>query len=492
VGNYTPPAFDPFRNGIAPVDIMSSGVICMELPVALIPYIVSGIEALRWPETYSELSQETLLMIKQIETFIAEIGTNRLLCKPGESGTGENGGATYPQGFEIFSNECEECMNCSVPYGSLKYDDEGKLMYLYCGQWYYPDGTPAGVPGDETIFDWPDDTDPDETTFYPCGMAQAVADMLVDLGEFIWDESDSTIPLLIVLKAQNHIGLDLNNIRTINAVTQALIMKGVLIVSYGVVDLDRDEVIPPDLAEWFACKLAPIMPTDGKGNGDDILSALNSFIGEHFSSYANPKNVFIRNFWGELFLAVGKGSLAGIANAGALNSVGDCACPGEQALYTGGVHFLPEFDTSANPTWVTLMETSNNGRNILIEWSAPDGNYRSDDILRPKVLFDGPHTEVQIIQSAVLGYDTAKNEWFGVGECDGGPMDWVWPRLNVFTTVNRVVYGGGALLITASNATPVSTNRYDFFPRKCPDNPGGGPHIYRMYLSIYSIDGEAV
>lgn len=216
-------------------------------------------------------------------------------------------------------------MDCSIPYGSLKFIN-GVLHYRYCGEWYAVDGAPANTPSSEGAYSLPTDTDYDNQTISTCGMAAAVASLVVDLAGYIWDESDNTLPIFMIKQAQDHVGLDLNNTWLLDAVNQALIMKGAVVISGTVIDLERSDVIPSWLQDELKCFLYPMMSTSGAMSGSTVFDALVSYFQNRFSAASSGNNIFILNYYDYVLRAIGTGNLNDVCNAGLFDTTQNCDC----------------------------------------------------------------------------------------------------------------------------------------------------------------------
>lgn len=228
--------------------------------------------------------------------------------------------------------EAEDFMPCIDISDMLKIENGQLYARNDCCEWVAI-GALSG-PIDETVYAPPDDID-ESQGIYPCGMAVAVADVLVDLAGYIWDNADNTFPPLMVHSAQSHVHLDLNNMETINATNQALIMKGAVVITATVVDLDRDDVIPPNIDEELACFLLPYMNSDGTVDADNLYAALKSWAITRFPIFGSGNNVFISNYWLYIRGALGKGNLADVAASGQFTDSGDCDCPADLSELLG-------------------------------------------------------------------------------------------------------------------------------------------------------------
>jgi hypothetical protein len=419
-----------------------------------------------------------------------EIDRRNLPFNPCEGETPPSGGGNGGFSGDLI-DAIGEClaMNCSIPYGALKYID-GVLHFRYCGEWYPVQGAASlgDIPltGEDTTEDDDGWTPPeiDGGGYSACGKAEAVMAMVYGVIESIMDEyGNASWTWWGHIKNDNPgVGMD---------------AKWIVSACFGMVNQQgADAALGPeydpdalDASTWqsvkclLAAQFSDTLPEPLGGN--DVRALLMSYFASEWGI-----DILTNAIFQDALRGINRESFEQAIITGASYDEADCTCP-DINDYTGGIRFLDTWDTATHPTWITYYQVSNNGKELLIEWSAPAGDYQSDDILRPKMEFDAGVTEFQILQQAVPGYPMPKNEWFGPGECDGGVMDWAWPAPNSFTNV-RAAYGASGLMVTSTNATPLTTNRADWFPRKCPDNPGGGAVVYRAKLSIFSIEGVPV
>lgn len=190
---------------------------------------------------------------------------------------GSNGGVGFGGACPIDFEELFGMSLCGYNPNAFKIENGTLYVRDFCGEWVSIG--PISGPSPEPGYTPPPDIDTEVTGIYPCGMAVAVADKLVELASYIWDEADSDWPILIVRNAQNAVGLDLNNLQTQNAANQALLMKGVITASYGAINLDKTTVIPTTFADYLACQLLPLMGSDGTVDADDLYDAVKTILG---------------------------------------------------------------------------------------------------------------------------------------------------------------------------------------------------------------------
>jgi hypothetical protein len=390
--------------------------------------------------------------------------------------------------------EEEENLMSLCGYNPKAFKVEDGVLYVrdFCGDWVAIGAVTGGpaIPPDIVIPDLPEETWEDATS---CSIASKLAVFvanivtqafyevgtleIIDLGDYLSDMRDK-FP-----------GIDLAYEPLINMYAYVGALDA---VGY------ENEAKDPRIIEWLRCFLVDKITATNSGiskseyeDGQDVVMDAVYQVHPRGSLYLFEATV--AKLWDQAYESIGPDDARKITLNAQPTPGQSCDCPSSELPYTGGVRFLPSWDTATHPEYVTLIQTSNNGKHLLIEWSAPSGDYISDPTLRPEMEFDAAVNDLQILTEAVSGYDVPKYEWFGVGECDGGPVDWVRPYPNDFDTQDHAVYAdGNALMSTFHDAVGVAPTRLDWFARKCPDNPGGGAVVYRALLTIYSIDGELV
>lgn len=279
----------------------------------------------------------------------------------------EGGGSESDESIEYrvisgFEEMADIMSLCGYNPKAFKVENGALWVRDFCGEWVQI-GAINTPPPDDGITPGVYDPDPDYNTFYPCGMARAVGDLMSDLADYIWSESDSTLPIFMVAKAQNHVGLDLNNLWTLNAVTQANIMKGVVIGSWGTMNISQEDMHPADWDDYLVCAIkSQFGSDDGAFDVDSLFSAIGSAIDARWPLAADAENVFMRNYWSHIKDAIGKGNVADVANSGALDDTAVCDCeaasmsygPTSSGWYLGPLHTetgIPVPLGGAYPDW---------------------------------------------------------------------------------------------------------------------------------------------
>lgn len=186
----------------------------------------------------------------------------------------------------------------------------------------------SGGGGSTGTWGEPDGFDPDNTDISTCAMATALADALHELGDYIWTNCDNGIAgILVVVNAQNHMGLDLSTLWTIALIQQALIMKGVIVAAGGAMQIERHDVFGDGWEQEVTCALLPFMGADGSADPDELYNAFKTWVNQKYPIGADAENVFIANFWTDVALAIGKGSMRDVA-VSAATLTADCECFG--------------------------------------------------------------------------------------------------------------------------------------------------------------------
>lgn len=106
------------------------------------------------------------------------------------------------------------------------------------------------------------------------------------------------------------------------------------------------------------------------------------------------------------------------------DTLGECACPGEEEEYTGDFHFTGSLVASSQPDWWTQMYTENNGKRMFCEWTTPSGTFKGDTLCKLGLLMDAPLTSFKIKVTPVSGYDVPKKEWDT--DCGKNPVNWTF------------------------------------------------------------------
>lgn len=105
--------------------------------------------------------------------------------------TGDTGNIVASIFADCGFTECDD-MSCSVPYGALRWSENGVLQFLYCGVWYDVEGSPnslgGNVPSDTVI---PDPPPGDLASSTRCAKAWALARAVYAVVLKATDEADS-------------------------------------------------------------------------------------------------------------------------------------------------------------------------------------------------------------------------------------------------------------------------------------------------------------
>jgi len=318
----------------------------------------------------------------------------------GDGGDGDGDNDSFPPACAGYFDFEELLMSlCGYNPKAFRWNEDGELEIRdFCGEWVSIGPPPGQGGGDDTIYDPPPDVDPDEQDIYPCGMATAAADMMEDLGGFIWDTADNTLPVFMPVLAQNYIGLDLNNAWTIDAANQALIMKGAVIFSGGALDLERSDVIDSTWSEDLACALFPFMSETGEVDKDDLFNAAKTWILSKYRFSDSGNNIFIQNYWNYVLSAVGKGNLADVARSGMFTNVGDCSCPGGGTGSPSKIWFNGQVNGPNTHTGVVLQNytVEDSGRRIRFRIAGAASGGRQFTDLEPMLSGAEPGDSITI------------------------------------------------------------------------------------------------
>jgi len=312
-----------------PINILDGPQCYIQWPVWLLPHIAGMIEHLKYPTAWEGTELDKAMVAAVIEEQIARLVAYE--CAPD------------------CDCDCDDCTSNNAVCCALKPDDEllwlaeigkqamfenyltcedfrdnnGTLEIRCCGVW-----TPIFTPGDTNADIIPPDIDTDETTVYPCGKAYALANFIVTLGDEIWDESDNVLPLFFINHIQNIMGADLKNAWLQQAQNDALIMKGVVVASSGLLIIQKSDVIISGLVDDLACKLLASMsdgPTDDK---EAIYEAATSAFRTLFPPGSLPWGIYTSPYWDKVLRAIGPTLMMEIAQSGAYDDTALCDCEG--------------------------------------------------------------------------------------------------------------------------------------------------------------------
>ena len=248
----------------------------------------------------------------------------------------------------------------------------------FCGEWVEIGS--VGTDADQPPVVIPPDIDTNETGIYPCGKAEKLASELVKFIDEAWDESDNTLPIAFIWHMQNYMSYDLKNFWTDQVQSACLIAKGAVVTSYGLVNLQKSEVIPAGVEEELTCRLLSAMSDTAEDDKTSIYSTLRTALDSIFPPFSIPDGVFINSIWQNARQALGEQLCHDIAQAGAYTDA-ECNCEGgtinPPTPYSGLVWFENtrniELQTSA--LLETVSQTLVNQMQFTVAGS-PNDNYK--------------------------------------------------------------------------------------------------------------------
>lgn len=322
------PSFDPFRARIEPVDLWSSGFICIKVPVRLLAYIGGGIEALRWPDSYTVNTAATSLMIAQVETWLAELGSDRQICPAAAANGGDGQGDDGGQGFEIFEDctGCDDMTNCSVPFGALRWNADGQLEFRYCGEWY----TVEGQPGQQTWEDPGEGETPDPPTSWDeataCSKATVAMDVLYDVVDALFDSAE------IADRPWGAINRVHDRYPSVKFGDLQLLTAYVAAVNVAILGFDEEAENP-----WIQQNLKAFVSQQLSGGDqgitqteyDAVLATIDSFLGSQWTLFTYPTSYeSMRQIYHFAWQAIGPGDVNKLTTMATPTGNEDCAQTG--------------------------------------------------------------------------------------------------------------------------------------------------------------------
>lgn len=306
---------------------------------------------------------------------------NLCLSRDGDNsdpgGSGGDTGAIYPGGFETL--ECEgDCMSgCSIPYGSLRWF-EGKLQYLYCGNWYDVGGdssTPI-IPTDPDVGVIPDPPPTGWEDSTACAKARALAVLtynivvqsfaqfegVTDPWEFYNDLSDEfrTIDLAFDDVMNIYFNLIPVNVAGLEGETKDI----------GVVD-------------WLKCGFVSFLAETNGGitadEYDDLRGAISGILKNAIPPAYEGFESAMREIWRRAFFSIGAKDAAKVTYYAQPLETDNCDCPGTtpQSDYDGAVTFTGTYSNgTATGCTINSYTVLDGGRVARLDISAADGNFR--------------------------------------------------------------------------------------------------------------------
>jgi hypothetical protein len=471
-----------------PIPTLTSGDVCIPIPKYIIPYLLGYLDHLRYPDVWSGSDLEKSTMSAVISTLMAELivyqecGANQ----PQNDGTDEP-----PMLAGGCSDDCEDCemSGCSIPYGSIRWN-QGVLQYLSCGTWYDvegeadPDAWPPPGDDDDTIIDPP----PGAYEPNACDKALAWTNVLFDVVDAAADnataangpwafENDvrSRWPTITFGR------LDLYNVYAA-ALTVAL--EGYL-----------SETEDPDVQQDIICRVKEVMSLGQQGMTEDEFDAaqdaVDAVVSTAFGLVQYPTTFTpMRNMYRYAASAIGAGDSRKITEM-IPAQVGACECSDYEEPYVGSVRFAGNLISAQFPSRFTEIYASNNGKRLHVKWSAPSGQFASDDQFKTGLIMDAPINSVKIACRPLTANGVPTAEWRVEPQCVD-PLEWRYMRFgSAWTHTPAVVNGEQHTLVTA-NTPPQSDTDGELYFRKCPSEAGSPAKVYEVEYEIIEINGLPV
>jgi hypothetical protein len=296
----------------AAVDIYGGGSICLPIPKRIIPYLLGGLDLLRYPDAWNGTPADINRTTGQVENFIIDLIQKQECTTPcpdcppanGDGGPSAAGGGSAC----YFMEDDMPCIDIST---KLKVED-GQLYALNdCCQWVaigalynqVPGFTPSGI--DALI--------PQGQSASACGRAWGVWSAITRTVDAVWDHKFD-IPWQIIrnIEAQvPDVKIDRNCL--IDALGIAIILDSV----FSINDLED----PQKLALFLARLEAQFDATTGPLS-DSEYDAIGSAISGSFS-------LGIEGLYQKVaYCVIGRNELSAIAQLSAINDSFDCGDPG--------------------------------------------------------------------------------------------------------------------------------------------------------------------
>jgi len=374
-------------------------------------------------------------------------------------------------------------MSCSIPYGSLRWNN-GVLQYLYCGEWHDVGG---GAPVDAPVADY-EPPELDAGGYSACGKAEAVMSMVLGVINSILDEvGNFSWQWWGHVKGDNPgVGMDAKWIITacVGAVNQAT------------ADAAAGEAYDPDALDastWQSVKCAlarqfsDTMPEPMDGNA--IRSSLQTLFAREWGTDVLTNAIFV-----DALRGINAQSFTDAVVLGASYGDADCTCPDEFGIgYSGSVRFTGEIVASTHPEWITTHEVLNNGKILHIVWEAPEGVSKSDPDNVMGIEIDTPGvSSIHFLVYPASGSDVPKREYY-TSTCYGEPgTTWVIPDMGTgWATIQGTETVGVMGVLATASSPPFVDSTIKLHMRKCDVSPQ--PAItYDFYVEIDGIDGNPV
>lgn len=222
-------------------------------------------------------------------------------------------------------------MECSLPYGALKYID-GVLNYRYCGEWYPVEGDDGAPEGNELPS--PDDPNyPDVPTeageLTPCSQAWAIHQLMVDVVDRSLDGVNS-VPPRTPPEVFNDIAKAHPEISWGTSMLLECYLQAVQIEAAGL----ANETESPTVIQNILCEMAAVAPGGPYGwdeemrktERDTILRVVQRwFPYTQYATFAAPMQLI----WVNAYRAIGAKDTAKITQTAYNTEEVDCDCPNQ-------------------------------------------------------------------------------------------------------------------------------------------------------------------
>lgn len=491
----TRPLVSPFSVAVPASDFYAGGFCYVELPKAALGVIAGALRGLTANDAWIGSDNAVNLAMVQIEDIIVRL----IMCHTCDSGIppdNGNGNSNQGSGFGCdCTSESEECMSCSIPYGSMRLNESGVLQYKYCGEWYDVEGW---VPLDDWTPDGGTDTEPpDEYTENTTACAKAIAwtDVLFGVVDKALDMAAlQTKPFDFLGQLRTlYPAIAWGQLAVANVYTAAL-----HIALLGYASETEDETTQ----QKMRCRVHAVMSEAPQGMTPAEYAATKSAI----TAVANEAWTILdyptayqsmRNIYTYAAQAIGEKDSAKITQYAQPVDGMNCLCPGDiipEDEYDGVVRFTGSILAAQEPTWLANVHTENNGKRLLVTWNVPartGGTWRSAEISTGLLSTQAIQSLSVLVFPQNSGDAVPFNNWFS-SPCaeQSDPLTWVKPQIGAtgWTYTQQALSGAKLGVNTHAGAAPVDIRLNSYH---CP-NLGSDTKTYRYVYEIVAINGVAV
>lgn len=344
-------AFDPLGTSYPAADLHAAGFVCVPIPKRAIPFMLGALNPFAWPDAWKGTPSEVRQTVQQFGDILATLVAGDQ-CETTVTEVVREIPAsdlTAMAGSMCGIDEMENCeMQCCIKW------IDGILHYYACGEWVpVPGTTSAGEDVDEVEAPpvdngiWDFDAESAGLDFSACAKATALRDVIWNVAESIFDDSDSVNDLLFYAKnAEEEVGLDLDGWWLMTAMGWGFQMKFIPIDEFS---YEKEEVFTDELKNWMLCTILGFLRDDPWPVSEADWRTIQGSIKGHFGG-----DLLQSDFWGAIMLSIGYANAKQVTYVNALDKPGlDCSVCSGDLLYPSDVDWAYEFDfTAGSHEWV--------------------------------------------------------------------------------------------------------------------------------------------